>query len=282
MHITSRDQTWKFFNMAVQATDVKSVDGLFEAILPLETLRKRKMSIPSNEREVKKIERHDGSGKEPRLACTHTGEKGFCRASMLSQSDLLYNFSLFYKTAEKKRQDESILRHVKISQPKRPRVKADAKKKARNLSVEYYLMRCNSEEKIPVCKATFLSVLGISNDRAARVCRYFAMHGIPRPELRGGARNVEENQAKRELVRQHISQFQCQASHYGRDDCPGRRYISSDLSVAKMYSLFQEQNHAQVSYGLYYSVFKKDFNLGFGPPATEVCSICQTIKVEVE
>ncbi|XP_064613777.1 uncharacterized protein LOC135477562 isoform X2 [Liolophura sinensis] len=126
------------------------------------------------------------------------------------------------------------------------------------------------------------STTGISSDRVARVCQYFVQHGTPRPELLGGARNVEENEVKRDAIKQHIMQFKCRASHYGRKDSPGRRYLPCDLSVAKMHSLFEEQNHLQASYALYYSVFKTAFNLGFGHPATDVCWTCESLKSRVK
>ena len=42
--------------------------------------------------------------------------------------------------------------------------------------------------------------------------------------------------------------------------------------VNKMHALFQEQNHAHISYSLYYLVFVHQFNLGFGHPATDACA----------
>lgn len=57
---------------------------LLEHVEPLVSARKRKRSVPTKEREVMKQKRHDGSGKEPIIACNHVGEK-FCRASSLSK-----------------------------------------------------------------------------------------------------------------------------------------------------------------------------------------------------
>ncbi|KAF5899522.1 uncharacterized protein DAT39_010764, partial [Clarias magur] len=73
--------------------------------------------------------------------------------------DLLQNFSLFYETANKEKQDEGILRLVNISLPKRIRVSPNAGKRPRNLSITYFLLREGSIERVPVCKATFISVL---------------------------------------------------------------------------------------------------------------------------
>ncbi|XP_060788694.1 uncharacterized protein LOC132893517 [Neoarius graeffei] len=41
-----------------------------------------------------------------------------------------------------------------------------------------------------------------------------------------------------------------------------------------MHRLFSEQNHLQVTYSLYWSIFVYDFNLAFGHPAKDVCSMC--------
>ena len=56
---------------------------------------------------------------------------------------------------------------------------------------------------------------------------------------------------------------------YARRGAPGRKYLPSDLSIARMYRLFEEQTHDEVSLSLYYSVFRSQFNLGFGHPAAD-------------
>ena len=80
----------------------------------------------------------------------------------------------------------------------------------------------------------------------------------------------------------HIESFTCIASHYGRRGAPGRKYLPSDYTVKKMHALFQEQNHAHISYSLYYSVFVHQFNLGFGHPATDACATCAKYKLKVK
>ena len=51
--------------------------------------------------------------------------------------------------------------------------------------------------------------------------------------------------------------------------------------MAKMYRMFREHNHLQVSYSLYHSVFSHKFNLGFGSPATDVCATCTQFRHQV-
>ncbi|KAK3776953.1 hypothetical protein RRG08_022748 [Elysia crispata] len=48
-----------------------------------------------------------------------------------------------------------------------------------------------------------------------------------------------------------------------------------------MYRPFKEQNDLQVSFSLHYSVYSRRFNLGFGRPATNVCSTCAQFRSRV-
>ena len=49
-----------------------------------------------------------------------------------------------------------------------------------------------------------------------------------------------------------------------------------------MHQLFREQNHNDVSYSLYYSVFRYNFNLGFGHPATDACATCAKYRLRMK
>jgi hypothetical protein len=56
--------------------------------------------------------------------------------------------------------------------------------------------------------------------------------------------------------------------------------LPSTLSIQAMWKLFLEQykddeNAKMCKYSLYSTVFKTQFNLGFGTPRTDVCSICE-------
>ena len=121
----------------------------------------------------------------------------------------------------------------------------------------------------------------MNKDRVSRVARYYVEHATSRPENRGGARNVEEKEMKRSTIEDHIETFKCRASHYGRRGAPGRKFLPCDLSVTKMHSLFQEQDHDDVSYSLYYTVFRNSFNLGFGHPVTDACADCVKYRLEI-
>lgn len=112
--------------------------------------------------------------------------------------------------------------------------------------------------------------------------KYFSQHGEARPECRGGTRNVDEKMENRQAVVQHVSSFMCKASHYACHGAPGRKYLPSDMSVTKMHRLFQEQNHRDISYSLYYNVFCTSFNLGFGHPAKDCCATCMSSRLRMK
>ena len=69
------------------------------------------------------------------------------------------------------------------------------------------------------------------------VALYYAGHATGHPENRGGARNADDKQAKRDVVIQHIESFTCRASHYAHCRAPGRKYLPTDMSVRKTHEL---------------------------------------------
>ena len=87
---------------------------------------------------------------------------------------------------------------------------------------------------------------GLKKDRVTRVSQAVFDQGAPNKENRGGARVTDEMRARKDRIREHIESFGCRASHYALKDTPGRKYLPSELSVAKMKRLFIEQNHEQV------------------------------------
>ena len=124
--------------------------------------------------------------------------------------------------------------------------------------------------------------LGIGRDRLQNIAKHWHKTGTPRPELRGGYRKSDQFQPLKHAIRQHIESFTCRASHYARRGAPGRKYLPADLNVRKMHQLFSEQNDQQVTYGLYYSVFNSDYNLGFGSPSKDICSTCARHRLRMQ
>ncbi|RUS70483.1 hypothetical protein EGW08_021756 [Elysia chlorotica] len=252
-------------------------DDFFEFASPSKGKKlKRKATTPAKDKV--KAGRHSGIGKMPSTKCQHD-EKSFCQAALVTKDDMQFNFEKFYSSSSKIEQDATLLRLMTINDVKRKRVKVEEdRQKQRSHSVAYCIKKKDSAGSLVVCKQTFMGIFGVSKDRLTRISSYYVEHGEPRPERRGGNRQANKKEEMRNAIKEHVSQFMCRASHYGRKDQAGRKYLPSDLSVAQMHRLFQEQRSLQTSYALYYSVFKYDFNLGFGHPATDVCSTCVSLK----
>lgn len=64
-----------------------------------------------------------------------------------------------------------------------------ATREAKTLSIVYYMNR--NTTKIPVCRETFLSVLGITKHRVQGVAKRFQKSGVMPKENRGGDRRTQ-------------------------------------------------------------------------------------------
>jgi len=55
-----------------------------------------------------------------------------------------------------------------------------------------------------------------------------------------------------------------------------RKYLSSDLSINKLWEMYNEEAHAdlKVKKGYFRKVFNTNFNLGFKSPQSDMCSTC--------
>ena len=128
----------------------------------------------------------------------------------------------------------------------------------------------NSERSVRICKTAFLRIHGISCGRLSRVLAGQAEQGgLPKLDTRG--RHEPPNKTSSEdkaFIRQHIKSFPVYQSHYSRSDNLHRRYLSPDLSQAKMYHLYKEKCNENgcrpVSDWVYRKTFCEEFNLSFG------------------
>jgi len=78
-------------------------------------------------------------------------------------------------------------------------------------------------------------------------------------------------------VKDHIESFPVMDAHYIRKDTH-RKYLGSDLSINKMYELYQEECNAKgnqsVSRGVYRKVFNENYNYSFHVPKKDQCAKC--------
>ena len=91
------------------------------------------------------------------------------------------------------------------------------------------------------------------------------------------------NTTMRAMIEEHIELFPCVDSHYCRQESQ-RQYLASDLSISKMYNLFQEwapEHHPNSKIPgktMYESVFTGSYNLGFYVPKKDQCDTCESFK----
>jgi hypothetical protein len=137
-----------------------------------------------------------------------------------------------------------------------------------------------------VCKVAFLRIHGVTNGRLNRALQASA-EGSPHLDQRG--RHTPANKTADDdiaFVKEHIQSFPMYKSHYSRADNPNKYFLSSDLSIAKMFELYgthctKEEKHP-VSEWVYRKVFNENFNLSFGRPKSDTCKSCDTYKVKTE
>ena len=91
------------------------------------------------------------------------------------------------------------------------------------------------------------------------------------PQMDKWGRHEPGNKTPKETisyVKQHIASFPQYVSHYSRTDNPNRKYLSPDLTVSKMHSMYKEKcandGKEPVSDWLYRKVFNENFNVVFG------------------
>lgn len=85
------------------------------------------------------------------------------------------------------------------------------------------------------------------------------------------------------VIKQHIMSFPSSESHYSRERS-SKKFLSSDLSVAKMYELYIEQCMELKTHVVHYNTYRKVFrslNLSFRKPRIDTCNTCDQIQTRL-
>ena len=149
----------------------------------------------------------------------------------------------------------------------------------RQMSFAYYVTV--QSVKTRVCKKAFAALHQITNNKIDHIIKQ-VMEGrsAPHPCERGkhGNRPQRISSIRIEHVKEHINQFTAEYSHYSRHDNPNRQYLAPDLSINRMYQLYRdwcfERHYDAVSAQTYRDIFNNQFNLGFGSPKSDTCTVC--------
>ena len=158
-------------------------------------------------------------------------------------------------------------------------------------------IHANGDEWI-VCREAFINIHGITVGRVRHI-DYFAKNSpTPPVDKRGKQPNPHAMKVDvKKQIHEHIKSFPTTESHYGRAHAAkGRKYLSSNLSVATMHELYLEkyepEEYAKLQqgqkanplekYDYYCEYFNTHFNLSFGTPKTDICATCDEFTVNIQ
>lgn len=147
----------------------------------------------------------------------------------------------------------------------------------RTITYKYY-MNASNLQKTEVCKTFFLTTLGYEANNDSKIKSVMKKDVDKQKNLRGSYERVEK--IDKEIIKDHIKQFNPSVSHYRREHAPNRLYLPSDLSVTAMHKQFLEQNpEAKISLESYRLVVKKDMNISFAHLGHEECETCAIFEI---
>lgn len=142
-----------------------------------------------------------------------------------------------------------------------------------------------TNKKIRVCKPVFLSALGITNKRLDYALRYKALPltALATPDFRGKKGPLNKTPAEVEdRIRAHIKSFPKSSNAQGKLN-KGNQTLPPDLTISKMYSLYQEQCQSEgiaaASMWVYAKIFHSESKVHLAIPKKEPCKTCEKTKI---
>lgn len=148
----------------------------------------------------------------------------------------------------------------------------------RQITYKYFFNK--NLERIEVCKVFFLSTLGYNpkNDRHLHLA-------LKKPvDMQQDKRGTYERQnvIDKDIIKNHIQNFQPTISHYRREHAPLRLYLPSDINITLMHQKYMEQYpDQQISLETYRQVVK-ELNISFANLGNEECEQCALFKQHKE
>lgn len=155
-------------------------------------------------------------------------------------------FNIFNKIANKEKQNTFLCGLINATNIVRRRP-VNNSKQPRSLSCTYKIRFDGIDVKI-VCKNAFCSLLGVGKSRVERIISKLKTN-IPSPlDLRGNHVNRPNKYSNYILFQiiTHILSFPRRISLYSRNENDNKRFLSPELNVSKMYSLYLEKFETDV------------------------------------
>lgn len=198
---------------------------------------------------------------------------------MLTMRDVKFFYDCFYKTSDKITQDNFILKHCNVSNPKRSRKRKEVNNKPKSITVTYNVKRRDGL-LVNVCRQSFMSILDVKKDRILNLLKKYKDHNEMPKERRGGDRQKGKNDVKRTAIKNFVESLKCVESHYCRSKSFNRFYLPADLSIRKLWKMYNNTmgRDLQVKESFFRYFLVRKYNFGFGTPKTDICSTCLLFK----
>jgi hypothetical protein len=120
--------------------------------------------------------------------------------------------------------------------------------------------------------------------------------GVSPTDKRGGRRETWcKLKGLKEQIKEHIMSYPFRVAHYGESGKKAR-YLNSDLSVKIMWKMYLQKYEPesylsqetpdtrfkpQITYEYFLRFYKENFSYPFGCPRTDVCALCEKLKLEI-
>ncbi|KAJ8918941.1 hypothetical protein NQ315_016843 [Exocentrus adspersus] len=144
------------------------------------------------------------------------------------------------------------------------------------------VVRAGVAEEIPICFKAFLAIHGITKRKLELLQKSLKSTGLAPKDKRGKHSNRPHKipNLTYEKVISHISSFKGYKSHYTLNRSQ-RLYLDENLNISKMHQLYKESYPEHpVSYESYRCIFNSKFNISFGYPRKDTCSICDEYQAK--
>lgn len=196
-------------------------------------------------------------------------------------------FKEFWAIGNYNQQNQHLQGLIKEVPIKRRRTKEEDKQRHRQCN---YFVKKNYID-IKICRQAFMSVHGITKKKLEILMkkRELSPTGTPTSDKRGKHPPSRKIQGPPyDCVVEHIKSLPTTASHYTRAHSPERRYMDSAMTQEDLFTQYvfwmQDQNPDVpiVSPRFYKEVFRRDFNILFRPPQTDLCNKCELLEARIK
>ncbi|KAK3910785.1 Secretory carrier-associated membrane protein 3 [Frankliniella fusca] len=193
-------------------------------------------------------------------------------------------FQEYWEQGSHSKRRAYVAARIERLQVARKRSRKDDENRQKYQTFKYFL-EINGR-RIQVCRDTLKNTLG-ETDRFIRGVpenKKNSTSGITTDDQRGKKipPHALSKTEKAAAVQRHIRSFPAYVSHYCRAKTGEQKYLSSDLTVAEMYRLYQaDETNPTVSLSTYTAQFKLS-GLKIHPPQTDGCDTCDTLEISIK